>query len=113
MKARPSDISEKYWLVFNKMKKTEAFKLDKYLTSYSCPSVDCIESEIFPKFVDQMNDRLFAQIEGAVDFNFRAKEGGKSGHLLLLNIEDKPKYCFAFEGEDISEGVRHQILHFY
>ena len=113
MKARPSDASEDYWLVFNKMKKTEVFKLDKQLYRYTCPSVNCIESEILPKFVDQMNDRLFAQIDGVVDFDFRERNGGKSGWLLLFNINGRPMTCFTWEGEDISKEVRHEVLLFF
>ena len=106
MKARPSDTSDDFVLVFNKMKKTEVFKLDADLSNQSCASIDCF----VPQFVDKINDTLFARIDGVVDFNLKGSEGGKSGWLLLLNIEGRPKICFTFEGEDISEEVRHKVL---
>ena len=112
MKGRPSNTSDDYVLVFNKMKKTEVFKLNTRLINNTCVSKAYGSRCVIPLFVDQIDSTLFAQIEGVVDFNLKSK-GGKSSWLLLLNIEGRPKYCFTFEGEGISEGVRHQILLLY
>ena len=109
MKGRPSNVSDDYVLVFDKLDKTKTFKLDISLLTQKCVPNGCF----VPKFVDQINDKLFAQIEGVVDFNFKGSEGLKSGHLLLLNIEGRPMYCFTIEDEDISKEVRHKILLFY
>ena len=112
LKARPTNTADNYVLVFNKLNKTQVFKVHPSWTGFwhpyntldyqSCGANDCNK----PEFVEQMEDNLFGQIEGVVDFNF-GKENGKSGHFLLLNIEGRPKYCFTFEGEGISQMVRH------
>ena len=102
------DHYNNYWLVFNKLDKRQVFKLKQVykglgtinaLSHLSCDSNDCN----IPEFVHQMDDKLFAQIEGVVDFN---KED-KSGYFLLLNISGRPMTCYTFQGEGISEMVRH------
>ena len=105
MKGRPSNTSDDYVLVFDKTDKTRVFTLNTDLRKHAC--VDCG----VPKFVHQMDDKLFAKIESVVDFNF-GRDDGKSGYLLLLNIEGRPKTCFTLENEEISAEVRHKILHF-
>ena len=56
-----------------------------------------------PEFISQMNESLFKTIEGVVDYSFGTQS--ESGHLLLLNINGRPKMCFTPENEDISEEV--------
>ena len=113
LKSRPSNYADNNkMVVFNKLDKNKAFIVFTYgnsLLSKSCETVNCFA----PRFVDQMNDKLFAQIDSVVDFNFGGIKGGKSGYLLLLNINGRPMMCFTFEGEDISEEVRHRELLFF
>ena len=56
-----------------------------------------------------MNASLFARIIGVADYSKK----GKGGFLLLLDIDGRPMTCFTFEGENLSEEVRHKILLFY
>ena len=116
MKARLYNSND--WLVFNKLDKTQVFKLvltdvsTKTGLQYLIGNHSCDNGCKIPQFVRQMNATLFAKIEGIVDFDFKTK-GVKSGYFLLFNIEGKPKACFTFEGEDISAEVRHKVLLFY
>ena len=108
LKARPSNKKDDWVLVFNKRNKTR-FMRTYYRLMITCVSDDCF----VPHFVTQMNDTLFAQIDGVVDFNFTGSKGGKSGWFVLFNIDDRPMGCFTFEGEDLSPEVRHKVLLFY
>ena len=111
LKARPHTQSDNYLLVSNKLDKNQTFKLEMLvqgafndynaLGSQSCDTNDCNK----PEFVVQMEDKLFAKIEGVVDFNFKGRGDGKSGYFLLLNINGRPMGCFTFEGEGISQMV--------
>ena len=119
VKSKPSQSSHEYILMVNKLNKTNVWNV--WYTQYSrdpskpqlitekCVSTNCD----IPKFVDQMNATLFVKIDGAVDFNFKESDDGKSGHFLIINIDGRPMGCFAFEDEDISEEVRHKTFLFH
>ena len=68
---------------------------------------DCSQSQKemcrVPLFVQQMDDSLFRAIDSVVDFSL--KRGSVSGHLILFNIEGKPKYCTTIEGQSLSDEV--------
>ena len=106
MRAHPSStlMNEQYPVVINKLNKSQFFNIQTHY-GYKCANSGD-ELCFIPQFVQQMDDSMFARIDGVVDFNLRA-DGGKSGWFLILNINGAPKGCFTFEKEDISEEVRH------
>ena len=91
-------------MVFNKLNKSDYFSYD-FLTQRKKLCLTPISGCVVPKFVEQMEN--IAQIDGIVDFNFEEK-GGKSGHFIIVNINGRPKMCFTFENESISEEVLHK-----
>ena len=56
------------------------------------------------RFIREMNDSLFSQIDSMVDFNWDHKRG-LTGHMLWFNIDHKYYYCFQPEGQPLSEQV--------
>ena len=62
-----------------------------------------------PQFVGQLNDSLFENIDGVVDYNYGK---GYSGWLVLFSIDQTLKYCFTAENQNISEEVRHRVIEY-
>ena len=117
MKARPNSPLDDYVLVINKLNRSQVSKVfmptytwDEQHSYSELANHSCGDDCNVPQFVYQMNGSLFAQIDGVADFNFMSESGGKSGYLMLLNIEGRPKFCFTFEGDDITRQVRHKVL---
>ena len=52
--------------------------------------LNCQSNSVCPTFVNAFNSSLMESIESIVVYN----SSGHLGHLLLLNISDRPIYCF-------------------
>ena len=67
----------------------------------------CDESEksycFVPNFVKQIDSNLLKQIDGITDVNNISTQ--RVGHLILFNIDGKPKFCFIEFGKDLSNDV--------
>ena len=62
-----------------------------------------------PHFLTQMNESVFQQIGGVVDYNFGNKSGvHRSGWIFLFNIDGRPKFCATEENQTLSDDVRHE-----
>ena len=81
-------------LFFNRDDKNECFRYD--VNNYTkCTGV--------PLFVNNMNQSIFSQIEGVVEFNTTARP--QWGYLILFQINGRLKYCTTFDGQYFPEEV--------
>ena len=101
------DLEATYLMAYNRHNKSDRIRLrmfvfDGTVVNYGVyVEKDQIEDI---RFIKEMNDSLFSQIDSMVDYNWDHKRG-LSGHMVWFNIDHKYYYCFQPEGQPLAEQV--------
>ena len=83
--------------VFNKMNKSQFFVYEPLKEGQRVLNCSFQSGCTSLKFVEEMDDSMFANIDDVVFVDNWVEESvkkGPKGHLVLFNIEGRPKYCY-------------------